>query len=386
MPARLPLFSASSIDRVSVCAASVALPQHPRSSVASERGTAKHRYMQRRIEGIGREEALLEAPGDVRKELLAVDVEELLRGLESVEAEVSYAVHAGTFAVRRLGKALERNYVVEAGEIPGTVDVVARSSDGTPVVIDWKFGALPVAPAARNQQIMFAAACAMMEAGTSIVEARIVQIEPSGHANVSSATFDFIDVAAFRKELERAHQEALRAVEEVDGGKMPPIFVGQHCRFCPAEQGCPKSQSAPKPVSLRSVDFGWAVPTWLSLSDEAIRAMVLAEEPTERGKRYAAVEELEELLSRVKGVYRDLAKDEPIPLPDGKRLTVAKQMRSSAEKLEQLAIRYGASANELAACRGSAETRLTELAKSKGASELEVSECKEAQFQVRKVK
>lgn len=379
MPAKLPLFTASSIHRVLACPASAALPQEERHSPSAKRGSAKHWYMQRRIEGIGRAEALLEVEGDIRRELMDVDIDALLDGVLKPEPEVAYAFHVQTGRVRRLGVSIQRDYQVEEGEVPGTVDVVGRAKDGTAIVVDWKFGSLPVTPAERNPQIQFAALCSATDFGSEFVEGRIVQIDPKGRSNISSGTFDFLDLSSFRNTLKKAYQDVLRARELVEKRSDVDVFPGEHCRFCPAETSCPKNSALSKPPSEPP-----AVLTWMTSSKEELHAMALGQSPEQRGELYAKLEELEALLERVKTVYRDLAKDEPIPLPSGQTLEAAAQSRANAGKLEKLALSLGATVEELAACRGTAETRLAELAKGKGATTEQIQQCKEMSLSVRK--
>ena len=119
----------------------------------------------------------------------------------------------------------------------GTIDVLGRTSDGIPVVWDWKFGkGIQVYPE-DNPQLLFYAAGAMFGQDTrhmfkdsSKVMLVIVQPNDRGEPTSRMILVDQADVFDFTVKL----------ADAVNAGMTAPFSPGEHCRWCPSKLICPK--------------------------------------------------------------------------------------------------------------------------------------------------
>lgn len=231
-----PLFTGSAIERVDLCAASVALPAVEEPSEHSDRGTAIHRYLEELPE-FGPETALAGVPDEWRAACAALD----LSGLETLlatagGAEIAIAVNVRTWIARELGRGVGRDYRdVTEDEVPCTLDAI-RIDHPRGLVVDYKTGwRRHVA----GWQLQFGALAAHLL--WQLDEVDVQQINVSDRAPwVRRACFSGYDFRAIRDDLARVHARALARRREHEAGRVPSEFtVGDHCRYCPARRVCP---------------------------------------------------------------------------------------------------------------------------------------------------
>jgi len=124
----------------------------------------------------------------------------------------------------------EHRYEVEAGELPGTVDLIARNTNKTrAVVIDHKTGGLDIGfaqPATLPQ--MRTLGLVASDRGEA-VEVGIFHADRRG--------LPIVYAEPYEKQEQHRHAKALHAAfARVGSGFMRP---GDHCKWCPARDGCP---------------------------------------------------------------------------------------------------------------------------------------------------
>ncbi len=307
-----PFFTASALERVHACPASVALPQVITTSEYAERGNAIHLFCERVISGeMPRDVALAMAPKAYRDTCKGIDFDKILVGLVNVKAETSYAVGLdGT--VRLLGHGIGRRYVVQPGEVPGTTDVRAvHDASDRVVVIDFKTGR-DVTDCEDNFQLAFAAYAEAALRDADECEARIVYIHDDGKHHVDPCLFTRFDLELFHARMVDAYERAAEAVAAQQAGRRLTVNPGDHCRYCPAFPVCPAQ------VSLaRAMVDGAEFDTKEPLTPES------AGLAWEKLKRFEAVYE------SVRESLRAYAKVTPLPLTNGKELRETSYSKTS---------------------------------------------------------
>lgn len=162
--------------------------------------------------------------------------------LEVVEIERSYAIKpeaAGGWRTREIPPHDEEHrYTVESGELPGTVDLIARDTNRTrTVVLDHKTGGLNVGfaqPAKLAQMktlglIGSVKRCEGNRSTRAVVEVAIFHADRRGLPIVYAEPYESVE--------QRRHAADLHAAfARIGSGYMRP---GSHCTYCPARDGCP---------------------------------------------------------------------------------------------------------------------------------------------------
>ena len=236
----LPLGSASGIERMLACPASVVLPQvHSTTGDASD-GTVKHAFVSDVLSGASVADALARVPADLRPTCEKVDWHALGGDLHDVRSEVAYVLDVRNRTAREVGVNIGRSYP-ELGEweIPGTADIEGVRFDGVPVVDDLKSGWGEVTRSEDNGQLGFFAAVKLITTGASEVEVRIAKLRDDGSVTPDSATLSAFEVESFIDELD-AGAERVHAARRVylAGGPLD-VTEGPWCRYCDSKTWCP---------------------------------------------------------------------------------------------------------------------------------------------------
>ncbi len=224
----------------------------------------------------------------------------------------------------------------------GTTDIEGDTIDGVSVVVDIKTG-LDVGHPADNWQGRFYSLCRARVRGASRAEFRVVYVAPSGKHRVESATFDAFDIDSAAIEVTDVYRRAVRVRKAVIETGDFSVSSGDWCRYCPAMTACPA-----KTALARS-----ALPELTEIRDR-----LLAMPKDEQAAAYLRAKEIEAVLDVVLEGLKDLAKQEPIPLPGGKelrRLTVVQERLVQARAIDALRER-GATDDDIAALYQQTET------------------------------
>lgn len=325
--------TASKLGLLDACPAAGALPAvWTEATDAMRAGSARHRFIERAAE-IGRDAALDEVPPGApwREQCEALDLDALPAG----EHEVAYAFDLAADTARRLGAWLGRAYDVSATEVSGTADLIAAPTADRPrwCVIDFK-GDEEVEPAGANLQLGFFALCLARLYQLDEVDVAIVYLRHGGGMRWDRATLGPFDLEAVAERL-RGIVSRISAVSGVlAAGGTPDVYMGLHCRRCPALLSCPAQAAAAQ--ALLS-----APPT-----NEAL-AQVTHEEA---GAAWVQVKVLGELADRIRAVLAARAAVAGLPLPGGERLVPVETHRRALvlEKAEPvLRARFGAQVDAL---------------------------------------
>lgn len=223
------MISASALERIEKCPASVSLPRVNETSEAAEAGTAKHDYCADMVEGIAR------PPPDAESERVW---QALKPHVEGMRAERALVINTRDGSVRHVGYRIGRKYGrVEPWEIPVTLDFSRAGA-----LVELKTGHGWVEPPATNLQIL-TQAYALSRCGSEAVTATLLIVAEGKDPVVlrhEFLPFDWPDI------LERL-QSIVRRVEwarrEFEAGRRPPLTIGDHCTYCPARYECPARTS-----------------------------------------------------------------------------------------------------------------------------------------------
>lgn len=279
MSARL---SGSSIGRAERCPAAFALPSAQRDSEEASRGREVHAHMERLALGVPAEESLTQVSGDAR-----LICDGLTRDIIPAggRPEVAYAYDVVTGRAREI-VAEGRDYRVWHTEIPGRIDLVARSDDRG-LVVDWKSTAWAIDLKAIEPQLDFYALCVARAHGLQEVECCVCVLSESTVA-WHRRTLDWEALAVVARRVREAWQgveleRAARAEHErVNAAAwVPDVTVGVHCQYCPAWEQCPAKRALITAVDVEVGGDAYLRAQDLTKWSEAIRNAV--------GERVSAV-------------------------------------------------------------------------------------------------
>lgn len=343
--------SASSLERELACPDGTLLPHIFTSSEYAERGTCLHRFGSAVLSGVPRAKALVDVPEKWRHTAEGFDPRAALAGCSSVRAEVAYAVNVKTGAVRELGQHLNRAYRVSADEIPGTLDVAAVTFDDWALGADWKFGHENVAEVAENLQLTFAAYVRAEALGEDAAEGRVIYVREDGKTKPDTHRFSRLELDGFLDKLARLKAGIDAARLRRDRGEPAIVAPGPHCRYCPAMATCPAHV---------------AIARRLLPDIQAIDAALLAMTPEQAGMAWAKLSTIKALVDHAEEGLKNMARQAPIPLPDGRELRELRTSRTNFVKARAIELlkAKGATTEELASCESQAEVpQVREVAK-----------------------
>lgn len=295
--------TASSVELALTCPPSHVLPGYDSTNEAARRGTAIHEYLRRAPE-LGRREALALVPEQWRDICDAIDLSQIPPNV-SREVTVAWDTHAWTG--RELGRDLGRDYSMRRpSEIVGTADIIGISDDGTTVYVgDYKTGRTEQPPPAHHPQLLTLAlaAAAHMRADFAIVE--VIRIDEDGEVWRETSSLDRLDLDRFAARLAVMMASLTQSLRHRRDGSALPLVEGKHCRYCPAFAHCPAKAS----LAMR-IGTGQE-------AEDYRRIQITRENAAKIWHRVALAKEL---LSKVEGVIRTLARQAPIDLGDGTQL------------------------------------------------------------------
>lgn len=315
--------TASALDRAERCVGSVVLPGFPESGRWSGVGTAVDEYVQAAKRG-SKEGALAKAPESLRPYLAALTIERIPDG---ADYQVAFALNALTGDVRRIPGRAE-GYPEDLGDewIFGTADIVGVR-DGRVLVWDLKWGTYTDGrDPATDLQLGFYGVCASAIAGVDEAELCFLRAGWDAVLRPDSATLDAMDLAAFRDRITAIWKRARAESYARSGGDQAAgererrplqLHVGDWCGYCPARRSC-DAIVQPTALMLRGeiASLADAAP----VAVEALRDRVRALTPEQRGRAYAICGEIEERAKAIRYAIRQDARQEPVPLGDGKEL------------------------------------------------------------------
>ena len=334
------LFSASAAARVEACPGSLYLQAVSRTSEDAERGNGGHKFLELVADGIPKHLALEAIAPEYRDECAAIDLDATFSGLVSLRPEVAYAIDVRDGSVRLLGSRLARAYVCGEYEVPGTVDLVATDvMSDVPVAVDWKTGFADVPHPSVNLQVGFAAYCVAAESGAGEVEGRIAYHRGGGVPRVERHRFDSWELDGFLERLQRIHAAALEA-----RGRQTTLRPGEHCRYCPALASC-------------DAQTGLARDMLPVLAETQRRLTMLT--PEQAGEAWQKLRAIKQLADHVEEGLKAMARQQPLPLPNGQVLKETRSHAVSFNKSTALALlrERGVTDAEIAALTTRVETR-----------------------------
>jgi len=294
----------STMDRVSYCAASAALPAvYAPSSPEAVAGTEAHEVMEHAT--AGSEQAVDELGWDPRAVLPA--------GRHETEAAYWYNPVTDTGG-RLLAKG--RDYArAPEGAIPMRLDVVTFGDDGHITITDWKTGERFISP--ETLQLTVAALAVARAHGVDVVTVQIAQGTIGVPPKVRPRTLDVFDLDAAADQMRRIWERIVEARALVMSGRMPDVYPSEDaCRYCPCWSSCPAHVAMARAV---------LAPTW----DPAnVAAIVDAMTPEEAGGLWLRLKSGEALLEAIGKALRAYAERSPLPLPDGKELAMVSQTQT----------------------------------------------------------
>jgi hypothetical protein len=318
--------TASSLDRVMACPTSAALPQATSVGAApAEAGNVTHAFaeaVRAKAEQYARGEAYDVALARARDELIpaegaegfdlcaAVPFDQIPRGAES---EVTLAWDPETDTGRVLGRNLGRDYSgARPGEILGTADLLGQMLAKRAVYVpDFKTGKAVTGGAAGTWQLRLLALAAARATGLRAAVVQLIYLRADGRAYVDRAEFDAFDLANFAAELRELPRRVAASELQLERERVPHVVEGPHCRYCPALPACPAKREMMRAlvVNMESAP-----------SDELVRARVATLTVEQKAQGYVRLELAEMFLRRLREAYESSARQEPLPLPDGRVL------------------------------------------------------------------
>lgn len=343
--------SASKLELGILCPSAFALPHSDARVHGSdpERGKDEH----------AEHEATLVA-GDVPE-----DLESRWPGYTwQAEVKVRYDIANDVGTI--IGRGTDRDYgKSEPFVVPGTIDALGTSPDGTQIAVVDRKGFNEQTPAYRNPQVSILALAATRALG---IRAADVAIAPKMGA-MDVARLEALDLDAFAAEAKNALSAVARAQEAAKQGLPLAFNEGRHCTYCPAYEACPRKQTLA-----------------LTLRGEPSLRLNL-EHDEDAADAYEFARKIRELLKRLDAAIYARAADRPIPLADGRvlgQVTEAGNERLDGDTVWRVvADKHGRDIADTAVIRSATKTRLKEALKFAGVKSLAQAE-KEVLEDVRK--
>jgi len=307
----LPVFRASSLERLIACPASGALPQiNEESGEYAATGTAGHRFLERIAKGDRPVDALEWVDVHYRAMCSRIDLDAIHAPGDDCGVEVSmhYNVWTG------LAVDVKPFDIDPLNSVTGTADRVCVHSDRGITITDWKFGRPEyTTPARKNKQLLFYALCASLV--TKIQSERIVVqlgfiCQETGKVTYDKHEVTYEELQVLKRDLQRAMKERRLLAEGIDAGNSPTVTEGAHCHYCPARNSCPAKvgliEKFAQGLSLR-VDGG-------SLTKDKV------------AEAYLKVVDIKKAIAGFeKQLSQWVRKNGDVPLPTGKTLGLRKR-------------------------------------------------------------
>jgi hypothetical protein len=199
--------------------------------------------------------------------------------------------------------------VIEEGEIALTIDAIIRRP-GEVLVVDWK-SRKRVTPAVRNLQIRAACIAVLATEKLDIVSGVIAYLD---NDETDAHAFDSFDAPVFFEDMRRMLFRIGTARGVVAQGKTPDVHSGPHCDYCPAMAYCPAQTRLVKAMLPELSDVEKQV------------AFMTAEQA---GQAWVLLKQIQTLADKVEASLKLRARQDVVPLPNGKRLALVESSRTS---------------------------------------------------------
>lgn len=286
---RLP--SGSQLGRAIACPRSLTLPHvyTAEEDEDAQAGTIIHKFLE--TARTDRRAALAAITDDsVRQRCAAIDLATIPAG---AEAEVAVGWHPELGATRYdLGQ--RRRYPAD-GRYHATLDLIGLG-DGYVWVADYKSG-LRVMRAEDSWQLRFGAVAAARLAGVRFARVALLYLGFSGEWYVDTAEWDSYD-------LDEAEAQ-IAALPGRATDDRTPFVIGPHCRYCPALMACPAQTDH---IRALAADPG------------SIETALEPLTPEQCGEVWSRLKAIEPKLEAMLEGLKTMARQTPIPLPDGRVL------------------------------------------------------------------
>lgn len=317
--------TASALPRAESCIGSAVLDAIPEAGEYAETGNAIDRYVQRAKTGDAA--ALSGVPEALRLYCAALPLDKIPDGCEY---QVAFAYNCITGEVRRI-PSRQDGYPTDMGPewIFGSSDIVGMRP-GRALLWDLKWGTYTIGrDPADDIQLGFLAMCAAKVARVDECETGFLRADWKGDLHPDTAVLDEWALASIEERVRGIWRTQMNAIavrgpltigdevwQAVDPPP-PPLSVGSHCTYCPARRACP-AQVQPVALALAGRVAELAAETLPA--PEQVRERVAALALSDKGRLYERIEAAEEFLAMVRGILRDDARLEPLPLSGGKEL------------------------------------------------------------------
>lgn len=302
------IVSASGVERMLACPASVVLPRAISTTRYADRGTGLHGYVRAVSTGTPPEQALSTLDAEARRTAVAIDFTKIADDLTDVRCESAYALNVDARSARFLGTNIGRAYPkfgLTERDVPGSDDIEGTRRDGVPVVVDLKFGWERVTECEDNAQMKAYATFRMLVEDAPAVEARIAYVRPGGAVYADAHEFSSFDLDSFVDEVHEGLARVAKARRIFDAGGMPNVYEGKHCKYCPSAHACPAKIT----LARRGL---------LDLED--IEGRVTSMTLEERGAAWNKVKAIMAIADRVKDALSVSAHADWLPTSPGKVL------------------------------------------------------------------
>lgn len=241
----------SSLDRIALCPASAALPQitevDDNEQSARNRGTAVHKFLERTA-ALGREAALAEVDLKHRDRCESINTAKLADRLK-LSTEVAVAYNWRDDTARILTPIAPRAYEVSEDEIAATLDIAAYDPVDRRVYSGDFKGPRAWLPAPESSMQLGLGALALARIyDADEAEVEYIRILDQGEQRRFNATLDAfgLEAAAERVRSTLGLVSVMRSKWE--GGSVPNVVEGAHCRYCPAKMFCPAKTAGMRAV------------------------------------------------------------------------------------------------------------------------------------------
>ena len=305
--------TASALPRAEACLGSCVLPAIPEAGEYADTGTAIDRYVQTR--------RLADVPEALRPYCAALPLEKIPDGCEY---QVAFAYNCRTGEVRRIPPRQDGYPDMPPEWVFGSSDIVGMRP-GRAFLVDLKWGAYTIGrDPADDLQLGFLAMCVAKVARVGEVETGFLRAGWDARLTYDMAVLDEWALDAIEERVRglwRAQQTAKAGGARMEGDAIVApgvtLSVGEHCTYCPARRNCP---AMVQPVALalagRLPELAAETLPTLDEARERIGALTLAD----KGRLYERLDAAEDYLRMLKGILRDDARSEPLPLSGGREL------------------------------------------------------------------
>lgn len=284
------------------CAASCVLPRAGHQGEAAEFGQENHAKIQ---------------AGDQSRAV----VREILDGAEHVRHEVAYALNVENRSVREIGVNVGRNYgKLGDSEIALTVDLEALKA-GTWWVVDWK--SRERVTAARNNWQIRSAVLAVM--GRHQADYAIGALGYLDDSELDASPFDVFHTVSLWDEMQAMVRRVRDAHARLARGETLDVSSGSWCKYCPALPHCPAH------TRLAAALLGE-----MEQVDKQIASLTVEQ----CGRAWELLKRYDVIADRVKESVKARARQEFIPLSNGRRLALVEMAGRQSVDTDAVKARY----------------------------------------------